>query len=87
MARRLGALLRPDWVQAMTTLITGHKYFRWHDSGDLQGPAASQEYIRSGQGNTGRQTLAANPGACIASAHGSGYCSKEFINKSISNQG
>ena len=39
MARRLGALLRPDWVQAMTTLITGHKYFRWHDSGDLQGPA------------------------------------------------
>jgi len=39
MARRLGALLRPEWVQAMTTLITGHKYFRWHDSGDLQGPA------------------------------------------------
>jgi len=37
MARRLGALLRPEWVQAMTTLITGHKYFRWHDSGDLQG--------------------------------------------------
>ena len=37
MALRLGALLRPDWVQAMTTLITGHKYFRWHDSGDLQG--------------------------------------------------
>ena len=36
MARRLGALLRPEWVQAMTTLITGHKYFRWHDSGDLQ---------------------------------------------------
>jgi len=37
MARRLRALLRPQWVQAMTTLITGHKYFRWHDSGDLQG--------------------------------------------------
>jgi len=36
MARRLGALLRPEWVQAMTTLITGHKYFRWHDSGDIQ---------------------------------------------------
>jgi len=23
----------------MVTLITGHKYFRWHDSGDLQGAA------------------------------------------------
>ena len=38
MARRLRALTHPLWIQAMTTLITGHKYFRWHDSGDLQGP-------------------------------------------------
>ena len=37
MARRLAALQDARWVQAMTTLITGHKYFRWHDSGDLQG--------------------------------------------------
>ena len=36
MARRLGALLHPQWVQAMTALISGHKYFRWHDSGALQ---------------------------------------------------
>ena len=36
MARRLQALTDPRWVQAMTALITGHKYFRWHDSGDLQ---------------------------------------------------
>ena len=36
MARRLQALTNPLWVQAMTALITGHKYFRWHDSGDLQ---------------------------------------------------
>ena len=36
MVRRLQALTNPLWVQAMTTLITGHKYFRWHDSGDLQ---------------------------------------------------
>jgi len=36
MVRRLEALTNPLWVQAMTTLITGHKYFRWHDSGDLQ---------------------------------------------------
>ena len=37
MARRLAAITNPLWVQAMTALITGHKYFRWHDSGDLQG--------------------------------------------------
>ena len=35
--KRLKAIRHPLWVQAMTTLITGHKYFRWHDSGDLQG--------------------------------------------------
>ena len=36
MARRLRALSHESWTAAMTTLITGHKYFRWHDSGDLQ---------------------------------------------------
>ena len=39
MTRRLQALTHPQWVQAMTALISGHKYFRWHDSGDLQGPS------------------------------------------------
>ena len=38
MARRLRALVHGSWTAAMVTLITGHKYFRWHDSGDLQGP-------------------------------------------------
>jgi len=37
MARRLRALTHGSWTKAMTALITGHKYFRWHDSGDLQG--------------------------------------------------
>ena len=36
LARRLEALAHPAWVQAMTALIAGHEYFRWHDSGDLQ---------------------------------------------------
>ena len=45
MARRLGALVHPQWVQAMTALITGHKYFRWHDSGDLHGPAHLKNII------------------------------------------
>ena len=39
MARRLRALSHGSWTAAMVTLITGHKYFRWHDSGDLQGAA------------------------------------------------
>ena len=38
LSRRLDSLTHPDWVQAMTVLITGKKFFRWHDSGDLQGP-------------------------------------------------
>ena len=38
LARRLKSITHPDWVQAMTVLIKGKKHFRWHDSGDLQGP-------------------------------------------------
>ena len=34
--RRLTALTDPRWVDAMVTLITGEKWFRWHDSGDIQ---------------------------------------------------
>ena len=34
--RRATSLEHPHWVEAMVALITGHKYFRWHDSGDLQ---------------------------------------------------
>ena len=38
MDRRLEALKDPRWVDAMVTLITGEKWFRWHDSGDIQSP-------------------------------------------------
>ena len=38
MDRRLTALTDPRWVDAMVTLITGEKWFRWHDSGDIQSP-------------------------------------------------
>ena len=34
--RRLQALTDPRWIQAMVVLIKDHKYFRWHDSGDIQ---------------------------------------------------
>ena len=37
MARRLEALKDSRWVRAMVTLMQGRPYFRWHDSGDLQG--------------------------------------------------
>ena len=38
MQRRLASLTHPRWVEAITTLIrrSGHRYFRWHDSGDIQ---------------------------------------------------
>ena len=36
MARRLEALKDSRWVRAMVTLMQGRKYFRWHDSGDIQ---------------------------------------------------
>ena len=38
LARRLDSLTHPQWVEAMTVLVKGKKHFRWHDSGDLQGP-------------------------------------------------
>jgi hypothetical protein len=42
MQRRLGAIKKPYWVEAMAFAINhyaaqGHKYFRFHDSGDIQG--------------------------------------------------
>ncbi len=41
-ARRLAGLRDPRWIEAMVTLIGARvdgadPYFRWHDSGDLQG--------------------------------------------------
>ena len=39
--RRLESLMHPDWVKAMTVLVAHYSrkvpFFRWHDSGDLQG--------------------------------------------------
>jgi len=35
--RRQKALKDPSWPAAMITLITGQEYFRWLDSGDIQG--------------------------------------------------
>ena len=34
---RLDSINNPNWVNAMVALIGSDPYFRWHDSGDLQG--------------------------------------------------
>lgn len=34
--RRFNSLSDPRWVEAMSFLINGEQYFRWHDSGDIQ---------------------------------------------------
>ena len=34
--RRAASIMHPDWIDAMVALISGHEYFRWHDSGDIQ---------------------------------------------------
>ena len=35
--RRFQSLKHQAWIPAMAALIKKHKYFRWHDAGDLQG--------------------------------------------------
>ena len=39
--RRLNSLTHPQWIEAMTVLVAHYSlkvpFFRWHDSGDLQG--------------------------------------------------
>ena len=37
--RRFQSLGHGSWIEAMATLIRKHKYFRWHDAGDLQSMA------------------------------------------------
>ena len=46
LTRRLQALEDPRWVEAMVTLIKPHKFFRWHDSGDLQSLEHLQNIFR-----------------------------------------
>jgi hypothetical protein len=45
MEKRLRSLTNPQWIEAVTTLIyrSQDRYFRWHDSGDLQ----SIEHLRN----------------------------------------
>ena len=44
--RRLQAIASPRWVEAMTVLVQGHEFFRWHDSGDLQSLEHLKKIVR-----------------------------------------
>ena len=44
--RRFQSLKHQAWVPAMATLIKKHKYFRWHDAGDIQSPEHLQKIFR-----------------------------------------
>ena len=37
--RRFQSLGHGSWIEAMATLIRKHKFFRWHDAGDIQSMA------------------------------------------------
>ena len=58
--RRLAAIRHPLWVRAMAAKINSaavskHKFFRWHDSGDVQNPEAlSRKFLKFA---SSRQTL------------------------------
>ena len=52
-ARRLESIKRADWVESMTTAINKTKYFRWHDSGDLQSASHFDKIVQ-----VARNTLA-----------------------------
>ena len=87
MARRLQALTGPLWVQAMTALITGHKYFRWHDSGDLQGAQHLKNIFEVCKNTPDTKSLAANARAWAPVPDGPDCSSKEFNYKNFSNPG
>ena len=38
-AKRLASLSDPRWVEAMVVLLRNERWFRWHDSGDIQSPS------------------------------------------------
>ena len=46
---RLDSLTNPHWVDGMVTLIGNDAFFRWHDSGDLQGVDHLEKIARVAQ--------------------------------------
>ena len=48
LAKRLKALRSPLWAEAMAFMINaeGNRYFRWHDSGDLQSVSHLKQIVK-----------------------------------------
>jgi hypothetical protein len=46
---RLDSLSNPHWVDGMVALIGSDAFFRWHDSGDLQGVDHLEKIVRVAQ--------------------------------------
>ena len=44
--RRFQSLKHQAWIPAMAALIKKHKYFRWHDAGDIQDAVHLQKIFR-----------------------------------------
>ena len=44
--RRFQSLGHGSWIEAMAALIKKHKYFRWHDAGDIQDAVHLQKIFR-----------------------------------------
>ena len=65
LTRRLESLTHPQWVEAMAVLIKGKKFFRWHDSGDLQSVQHLINIMEVCKLTPGDHALAANSRAQI----------------------
>jgi hypothetical protein len=48
LAKRLRSMRNPEWAEAVAFLINaeGNRFFRWHDSGDLQTVAHLRQIVR-----------------------------------------
>ena len=60
MDRRLQAIESPKWVSAMVVLVTGHPFFRWHDSGDIQSAEHLQKIFEVCETDAKHEALAAH---------------------------
>jgi hypothetical protein len=59
-ARRLATITREDWAPSMARAINKDKYFRWHDSGDIQNVEHFAKDCRSSTRNAQHFALVAN---------------------------
>jgi hypothetical protein len=59
-ARRLATITREDWAPSMARAINKDKYFRWHDSGDIQNVEHFAKDCRSSTRNARLPALVAN---------------------------